>query len=128
MRGLLIAAVLAAFLVARAGSAAAENSPLEQCAVQWRDMTAAGKTVGLDYRTFAAGCLKADRQASAPAAAPAAVSTPAGGKSKPAKSASKTRRPNRMSVCAAQWRQMKAQNTTNGLTYRQFSSQCLSHK
>ena len=117
MRGLL----LAGMLVFQADSAAADNSPMEQCAVQWRDMTAAGKTVGLDYRIYAAGCLKANRQAPAPAPA---MSAPAIGKSKPGK----PKRPNRMSLCAAQWRQMKAQNTTNGLTYRQFSSQCLRRK
>ncbi len=113
MRRFLIAAVLA--LVA--GPVAADNTPMEQCAVQWRDMAAAGKTVGVDYRTYAAECLKANRQVT--------PSAPVSGKSKPAKASATGKRPNRMSVCAAQWRQMKAQNTTNGLTYRQFSSQCL---
>jgi len=117
MRRLLIAVVLAVM----AGPVLADNSPLEQCAVQWRDLTAAGKTIGLDYRTFAARCLKANAQASVSTPTP----SPAARKSKPAKTSAPGKRPNRMSVCAAQWRQMKAQNTTNGLTYRQWSSQCL---
>jgi len=120
MRSVVVAAVLAAM----AGPALADNSPLEQCAVQWRDLTAAGKTVGLDYRLFAARCLKAN--ATAPTADLAAP--PKASMSGQRKATAKTRRPNRMSVCAAQWRQMKAQNTTNGLTYRQWSSQCLRKK
>ncbi len=124
MRNLVIAGVLAALAApALAAPAAAENSPLEQCAVQWRDLTAAGKTVGLDYRTFAAGCLKANAQASVSTPAPVAQARKSAGK--PAKVSAPGKRPNRMSVCAAQWRQMKAQNTTNGLTYRQWSSQCM---
>ena len=30
-----------------------------------------------------------------------------------------------MSLCAAKWREEKANGTTGGMTYRQFSSQCL---
>ena len=102
---------------------AAANSPMEQCAVQWRDLEAAGKTVGQDYRAYAAACLKAN--APPPAVAPVQPK----GAAKPARTASgKVKRPNRMSLCAAQWRQMKAQNTTRGMTYRQWSSQCLSSK
>ncbi len=117
MRGLAVAAVLFAV----AGPAVADNSPMEQCAVQWRDLTAAGKTAGVDYRTYAATCLKANRQAAAPV-----VSASAAGQPKRVKASMKAKRPNRMSVCAAQWRQMKAQNSTNGMTYRQWSSKCLS--
>ena len=120
MRSVVVAAVLAAL----AGPALADNSPMEQCAVQWRDMTAAGRTVGLDYRAFAARCLKAN---AAPPVANLAAS-PGASTPGPRKATAKTKRPNRMSVCAAQWRQMKAQNTTNGLTYRQWSSQCMRKK
>jgi hypothetical protein len=121
MRSLVVAVLLAVL----SGPAAAENSPLEQCALQWRDMATAGKTAGLNYRTFAAGCLKANTQTlpQTAGATPIPKSTVHG--SKRAKTSMLVKRPNRMSVCAAQWRQMKAQNTTNGLTYRQWSSQCL---
>ena len=122
MRSIVVAVVLAAM----ARPVLADNSPMEQCAAQWRDMTAAGKTVGRDYRTFAAGCLKANAQASAQVPVSTPISGSAARRPKPAKASGK--RPNRMSVCAAQWRQMKAQNTTNGLTYRQWSSQCMRKK
>ena len=46
------------------------------------------------------------------ALASAAVSVPAEAKS--------------MKECAAQWKDMKAANTTNGMKYRDFSKQCMS--
>ena len=108
-----LATVAVVAMTVVAGPVRAENSPMEQCAVQWRDLAAAGKTAGQDYRVYAAACLKAG--ATSPA--------------QPVRSATgKVKRPNRMSVCAGQWRQMKAQNNTRGMTYRQWSSQCLRAK
>ncbi len=97
---------------APAGSAPA--SPMEQCTAQWLDLKAAKPT----YRPFLVQCLKN------PPVAPVSKAR-AGTHTSPV---AKLKRPNRMQVCAAKWRDMKATSTTNGLTYRQWSSQCLSHQ
>jgi len=72
---------------------------MEQCTQQWLDLKADRAT----YRPFLVQCLKHPPVAVAP-----------------------VRHANRMQACAAKWRDMKAKNKTNGLGYRQFSSQCLS--
>ena len=108
----------AVLLLAAAGVCAAADSPMEQCTLQWLDLRAAGKTGGLVYRSFLIQCLKT--APAVPAPKPRASRSEAGGSP-----TAKPKRPNRMQVCAAQWRDMKANNKTNGMTYRQWSSQCL---
>ena len=108
----------AVLLLAAAGVCAAADSPMEQCTQQWLDLRAAGKTGGLVYRLFLVQCLKTAPAVPAP--------KPRLSKASAAKSSvAKPKRPNRMQVCAAQWRDKKANNTTNGMTYRQWSSECL---
>ena len=105
---------------AHAGKAA--PSPMEQCAAQWHDLRAANATGAQDYRTFTAGCLKAGRAVSAaPSLAPSGDS-----KTFPKTKMVKTGMPKtKMGRCAAQWRGMKAANTTDGMTYRQWTSKCM---
>ncbi len=96
------------------------QSKMQQCAAQWQDLKKANKTGGQDYKTFSANCMKAG-PAPAPTPAvnvskPAAAVVPTGAKAAPG---------DRMKQCAAQWQTMKAQNKTNGMTYKQWSSQCL---
>ena len=96
-----------------ATAVAAADSPMEQCTAQWLDLKAAKPT----YRPFLVQCLKN------PPAVPAPK--PRVSKASAAQASAKPKRPNRMKVCGAQWQVMKANNTTNGMTYRQWSSQCL---
>jgi len=86
-------------LYAGAGHAA-PASPMEQCTQRWLDLA----TPKPAYRPFLVQCLK----------------------NPPAVEAAGPKHPNRMQVCAAKWRGLKARNATHGLSYRQFSSQCLS--
>lgn len=108
----------AVLLLVTATRAVAANSPMEECTAQWLALKAAGKTGGQAYRAFLIECLKQGPVAPVVAAKP---SRSASHRTDPAK----PKRPNRMQVCAAQWRDMKAGNTTNGMTYRQWSSGCL---
>ena len=108
MRRLAISAGVV-LLLAMAGVSAAAESPMEQCTAQWLDLKAAKST----YRPFLTHCLK--NPPAVPASRAETHKSPA----------AKAKHPNRMQVCAAKWRGMKASNTTNGLTYRAFSSQCL---
>ncbi len=97
-------AVFAAVIGLCAGGAeAAPASPMEQCTQQWLDLKADRAT----YRPFLVPCLKRPPVALAPAG---------------------PEHPNRMQVCAAKWRDLKAKNATKGMSYRSFSSQCLSGK
>lgn len=122
------AAVLATTAVAGHGfAAAAQQSKMQQCAAQWQDLKKTGKTNGQDYKTFSSACMKG---ATAPATTPAPAAKPAASAAKPAAAVAKTSGgatggQNRMKQCAAQWDQMKASGKTNGMTYRQWSSQCL---
>ncbi len=131
------AAVLATTAVAgHSFAASTQPSKMQQCAAQWQDLKKAGKTNGQDYKTFSSACMKGTT--TAPAATPAApmanmpmpAAKPAMSSAKPAATVAKTSGgsnggQNRMKQCAAQWDQMKATGKTNGMTYRQWSSQCL---
>jgi len=123
---IVMAAAAAAILAGTALSghalaATANQSQMQQCAAQWQTLKKTNKTGGQTYKAFTTTCMK-----STPAATPAP--TPAVSAAKPATavaSTGKTGQKNRMSQCAAQWNQMKAQNKTNGMTYKQWTSQCL---
>ncbi len=100
---------------------AAGGGKMQQCAAQWNDLKAHNRTGGQDYKTFSSNCMKGTTQVAmaptvAPKSKPAAAVVPAGGKMS---------QQDRMKQCGAQWTQMKAQNKTNGMTYKQWSSQCL---
>ena len=101
--------------------AVAANSPMEECTARWLDLKAAGKAGGQVYRAFLIECLKQGPVAPV-------VAARARGATAHNVVAVKAKRPNRMQVCAAQWRDMKAGSTTNGMTYRQWSSRCLRDK
>jgi hypothetical protein len=115
-----------------AGPALAD-SKMQQCAAQWQQLKAANKTNGQSYKDFSSQCMKGG---AAPAATPkptpvvAPKPTPAASVAKPASttaSAGKgnSAQNNKMKSCADQWNQMKAQNKTGGMTYRQWSTKCL---
>ncbi len=109
------------------------QSPMEQCAGQWHDLKAANAAAGRDYRTFTAQCLKTQAampQAASPQSVAASAPVDRMGHAKMrlkrrTPGNAKTRRPSKMALCAAQWQDMKAGNRTNGLTYRQWTSQCM---
>ena len=113
------AAILAgAALSGHALAATTNQSPMQQCAAQWQTLKKTNTTGGQTYKAFTTACMKTASLAPTPAVSAA----------KPSKRvalAGKTGQPNRMSQCAAQWSQMKAQNKTNGMTYKQWTSQCL---
>ncbi len=119
-----MAAAAAAILTGAALSghaATANQSPMQQCAAQWQTLKKTNKTGGQTYKAFTTTCMKT---------AQAATPAPAVGATKPAAAVAsagkaKAGHHNRMSQCAAQWNQMKAHNKTNGMTYRQWTSQCL---
>ncbi len=123
-----MAAVVAAIFAGAALSghvlaATADLSPMQQCAAQWQTLKKTNKAGGQTYKAFTTTCMKTMQ---------AATPVPAVGAAKPAAAAAvasagkaKAGHPNRMSQCAAQWNQMKAHNKTNGMTYKQWTSQCL---
>ena len=120
VRGLVAIAVFMGASVCGQAHAGAVLSPMEQCAAQWHDLRVANAIGGQNYKTFTARCLKGQT-----VAAPAPRSGTPRSEAHGAR-ATRPKRPNRMQVCAARWRAMKADNTTDGLTYRQWSSRCLS--
>ena len=149
MRGLmaivvLVTALAAAIIVLAVvtfapGLARAADKPqgrMQACTAQWLDVKADGHAPV--YKTFIRDCLAgkaaeetgATQRRSKPAlaqahrakAAPVKLSAKV---KKPTRSSSGSKGPNRMSQCAAQWRERKATGTTGGQSYRQFSSQCL---
>ena len=120
------AAILAGAVVSGQASAATPaQSKMQQCAAQWQTMKKANKTGGQDYKTFSSTCMKGTT--AAPAVTPVPMAKPVAGKPAAAvvPTASKAPAGDRMKQCAAQWQTMKAQNKTNGMTYKQWSSQCL---
>ena len=77
------------------------NNRMKECAANWQELKASGKTDGQDYKTYSAKCLKAE-------ANPDNIDPQ-----------------NKMKACAGKWNQMKETNTTNGQTYKDFSADCL---
>ncbi len=136
------AAVLAgAFALAGTSSANAE-SVMKICGDQWKAAKAAGTTSGKTWKDFLAQC-RVDQKAAAPAAEPApaaaapapapapAAAAPAAEPAPAAKAAAapsgaggKAGHDARLHECSAQWKQAKANKTTNGLKWPQFWHQC----
>lgn len=116
--------------ISPAMAASANGRPqgrMQACTQQWMDLKAAGQTGPAGYRTFLRQCLSGQTAGLAvPLAQPSVRRVKVSGKS-PDKSPGTPpgKAPNRMKVCGAKWQQMKATGTTDGMTYRQFSSQCL---
>jgi len=114
-----IVAAQAAASVVVVAAAAPAPSRMEACAAEWRAMNKAGVTGDRDYKTFSADCMKRVG-ASVPQPAPTPPLAVAPHKAKGAHGPG-----SRMRSCAARWKDMKAQGTTKGMTYRQWTSQCL---
>lgn len=101
-----------AALVALAAPAVASDKPngrMQACTQAWLDRRDAGHAEA--YKPFLKTCLANPNFAETKA-------VKVGGKAK-------KRGPNRMKICGAQWRKMKAEGRTNGQGYRDFSRQCL---
>jgi hypothetical protein len=102
--------MLAGLLLA-ATPAAAEDKPngrMQACTKDWLDRRDTGRIE--PYKPFLKTCL------TAPVSATKAAEV--GRKAK--KSG-----PNRMKLCGAKWRKLKAEGRTGGQSYREFSRQCL---
>lgn len=103
--------VLAGLLLV-ATPATAEDRPngrMQACTQQWLEKRDAGQTQA--YQPFLKQCLTQP---------PPVAKTKARTKKKARKSG-----PNRMEVCGANWRKLKAEGHTGGQSYREFSRQCL---
>jgi hypothetical protein len=103
--------VLAGLLI-MAFPAAAEDRPngrMQACTQQWLEKRDAGETQA--YKPFLKQCLTQT---------PAVAKTKVGARQKAGKSG-----PNRMKVCGARWRTLKAAGRTGGQSYRDFSRHCL---
>ncbi len=138
MRGLmaivvLVTALAAAIIVLAVmtfapGLAKAAGKPqgrMQACTAQWLDLKAEGHPPV--YKTFIRECLagKTAVASGGPVAKVHKARTSAVKRAPPVKLSARIKKPNRMSLCAAQWREKKAAGATDGQTYRQFSSQCL---
>lgn len=95
----LVTAILLSVPVFAADKAVSESqNKMKQCAANWQQMKADGKTEGKDYKTYSAACLKGDTS---------------------------TDSNNKMKACADEWNSLKAQNKTEGKSYKEFSTACL---
>ncbi len=99
-------------LVALAAPAVASDKPngrMQACTQAWLDRRDAGHAGA--YKPFLKTCL----------------ANPASAGTKAVKIGDKVKKrgPNRMKVCGAQWRTLKAEGRTGGQSYRDFSRQCL---
>ncbi len=118
MKNRSFSAVFSAFLFAAAigltmtGAARAE-SVMKQCGAEWQAAKANKTTNGQTWPEFLKSCRA--RTAEAPASAPAAAPAPA-----PAAE----RGESVMKRCGAEWQAAKANNTTNGQTWREFLKSC----
>lgn len=82
---------------------------MQTCTQAWLERRDAGHTEA--YKPFLKTCL----------ASPASAAT----KVVKAGKKAKKRGPNRMKICGAQWRTLKAEGKTGGQSYRDFSRSCL---
>lgn len=96
---------------------------MQACTAQWLDIRAEGQAPV--YKTFIRECLAGKTAAPTVQAKAGRKKTGTGKGPSAVKLSAKVKKPNRMRLCAAQWRDMKAAGATGGQTYRQFSSQCL---
>ena len=107
-----LALLLCVALIASPAVAADKpNGRMQTCTLAWQE---AGRSQ--PYKTYLTECL------SKPATV--ATKTAVRGGEKP-KKPKKPKGPNRMKVCGAQWQALKAEGKTNGLSWREFSRQCL---
>lgn len=120
-------AALMMLAAAPAFAAVKPQGPMQTCTAQWLDMRKAGDLHGQNYKSFIRLCLQGKTSDWTPAASKAAARkiTPAKARPLKARAPKQTSGSNRMKMCGAKWQAMKAANTTNGQTWRQFSSQCL---
>ena len=119
---IVIAVVVLAVMTFRPAAAATRpQGRMQLCTAQWLDRHEPDRS---GYKPFMRECLTGATGVTVSAKTGKAVASRATGKTSAAKK-SGPKKPNRMSVCAAQWRQEKASGKTGGQTYRQFSSQCL---
>jgi hypothetical protein len=106
--------LIVAGLLALALPAMAEDKPngrMQACTKQWLERRDAGQVE--PYKPFLKQCLTQLMPVATKASAVARGTV------------KKPRGPNRMKICAAQWRAMKAEGKTGGQSYRDFSRQCL---
>lgn len=107
MKWLVVAALVA--LAAPAVASDKPNGRMQACTQQWLERRDAGHTQA--YKPFLRTCL----------ANPATAAT----RAVKAGAKAKKRGPNRMKICGAQWRTLKAEGKTGGQSYRDFSRSCL---
>ena len=124
---IVVAVVVLAVVTFRPASAATHpQGRMQLCTAQWLERNAPDRS---GYKPFIRQCLTGATGVTVSAKTGRAVASTETDKKSGAKKTrngkSGPKKPNRMSLCAAQWRQEKASGTTNGQTYRQFSSQCL---
>ena len=108
MKWLAVAALLV-ILATPAVAADKPNGRMQACTQAWLERRDAGQAQA--YKPFLKTCL----------ANPASAAT----KTVKADGKAKKRGPNRMKICGAQWRKMKAESRTGGQSYREFSRTCL---
>jgi hypothetical protein len=136
--GLAFSAIILAGAFGLAGTSAANaESVMKICGDQWKAAKAGGTTGGKTWPEFLSQCRAEQKGAAAPAPAPAAAPAPAPAAPAPAPTtyvAPKATAPmatggkaghdSRIHACAAEWKQAKASNQTNGLKWPQFWHQC----
>ena len=138
--GIAVSAVVFAGALSLAGTGAANaESVMKMCGDQWKAAKAAGTTGGKTWPEFLSQCRAGAAAAPAPAApAPAPTVAPAPAPMAPAPAPTtyvaprpttpgtggKAGHDSRIHECAAEWKQAKATNATNGLKWPQFWHQC----
>lgn len=133
----LCAFVLAGALGLAGTSAANAESAMAACGAQWKAAKAAGTTGGKTWPEFRSQCLAEQKAAPAPAPtavpvtpapatapAPAPTTYVAPKATAPMATGGKAGHNSRIHECAAEWKQAKATNSTNGLKWPQFWHQC----
>jgi hypothetical protein len=137
--GIAFSAIVLAGAFGLAGiSAANAESVMKICGDQWKAAKAAGTTGGKTWPEFLSQCRADQKGAAAPAAAAPAAAAPAPAPAPvapaptaaapepaaPAATGGKAGHNARIHECAAEWKQAKASNQTNGLKWPQFWHQC----
>ncbi len=132
------AAIAFGFSVAGVNAANAE-SVMRACATEWKQAQAGGTTGGQAWPQFLAQCRTRQGSAAAPSSSTTAPAPQSGSLfpwSQPSAptstAASNVGAPagaqSVMRLCASQWRDAKAAETTGGLSWPQFLSQCRSRQ